>query len=85
MQKPTVPRQAVRKAVSLQSLWENPAHWDRLGSYSCADDPRLFVRDRARIGWTLNMAHRRAQLTIWAFLLAVIAGVTLVPWFALSR
>jgi uncharacterized membrane protein len=76
-QKPTVSRQAVRDPISLDALWANPDHWDRLGSYSCPDDPRLFVRDRARVGWTLNMAHRRAQMVIWVFLLAVIGFVTL--------
>jgi uncharacterized membrane protein len=68
-------RQVVRDPVSLQNLWANPEHWNLDGSYNCADDPRLLVRDRARVGWTLNMAHRRAQTAIWGLLIAISTGV----------
>ena len=61
----------------LESLSRDPAHWDR-GSYRCADDPRLLVRNPAGFGWTLNMAHAKAQLVIWSVLAGVVAFVTIV-------
>ena len=57
----------------LRVLWNDPAHWNRDGSYNCAGDPRLFVPKRNGGGWTLNMAHPRAQLTIWLLLLGIFA------------
>ena len=73
-----------REIAVMEELWANPAHWNR-GAYSCADDPRLLVRDRARLGWTLNMAHRRAQTAIWGFLMAVIASVVAIGVMAINR
>jgi len=63
----------------LESLSRDPAHWNR-GSYRCADDPRLLVRNPAGLGWTLNMAHTKAQLVIWSVLAGVVAFVTIVGW-----
>lgn len=65
----------------LPKLWSDPSHWNRDGSYKCRADPRLLVPKRNGGGWTLNMEHARAQLTIWAFLVVVIGiavAVTLV-------
>ncbi|HEY2849392.1 MAG TPA: DUF5808 domain-containing protein [Gemmatimonadaceae bacterium] len=68
----------------LNALWRNPDHWNRDTSYNCANDPRLLVPSRVGLGWTLNMAHPRAQLTIWLFLLCVI-GIVAVVGFRASR
>ena len=54
------------------ALWRDPAHWDRLGGYRCAEDPRLLVPQRNGSGWTVNMGHRRAQALLWSFLGAVV-------------
>ena len=62
-------------AVDLDRLWSMPAHWHWSGSYRCGEDPRLMVRARQGMGWTLNMAHPRAQPLIWGILVCVIAGV----------
>jgi uncharacterized membrane protein len=67
-----------RDPIALREHWTNPDNWDRLGSYYCVDDPRLLVRDRARLGWTLNMGHRHVQRAIWVFLAAVILAVAAV-------
>ena len=73
------------KSDNLYSLWRNPSHWDRYGSYRCADDPRLFVNKLNGFGWTLNMAHPRAQVTIWLLLLVVVAFVLAVGFWARFR
>ena len=70
-------QQASPTPQELAELRSNPAHWTRFGTYSCAADPRLMVRDRLELGWTLNMAHPRAQTAIWSVLLAVVAMLTL--------
>jgi uncharacterized membrane protein len=57
------------------ALWQDPAHWDRFGSYRCAEDPRLMVPFRSGAGLTVNMGHRRAQQLLWGFLAVVIALV----------
>ena len=60
-------------------LWRDPQHWDRLSVYRCPADPRLLVPARRGLGWTVNMAHRRAQLALWGVLgavLALVAGLT---------
>lgn len=54
------------------ALWRDPARWNRWGSYTCAEDPRLMVRQRGA-GWTLNMGHPKAQVVLWGFLGVVIA------------
>jgi hypothetical protein len=62
----------------LHSHWENEANWNRDGSYRCADDPRLVVRKRNGVGWTLNTAHRRAQATIWYFVIGAVVIVAVI-------
>lgn len=57
------------------ALWRDAQHWDRLGSYRCAADPRLMVPQRGGLGWTVNMGHRHAQALLWGFLCVVIAFV----------
>jgi uncharacterized membrane protein len=66
----------------LAALWSDPKNWNRDGSYNCAADLRLFVPKRMGLGWTLNMAHPRAQTVIWSFLLAVIAFVVVIGLMA---
>ncbi|MHB1313330.1 MAG: DUF5808 domain-containing protein [Gemmatimonadaceae bacterium] len=61
----------------LQQLWAEPSHWNRDGSYKCVADPRFMVPMRNGLGWTLNMAHPRAQMTIWG-ILAVVIGIAVV-------
>jgi uncharacterized membrane protein len=59
--------------LELAELRANPANWSRFGIYRCAADPRFMVRDRLGLGWTLNMAHPRAQQAIWSVLFGVLA------------
>jgi hypothetical protein len=73
-----------REATEL-AQWEDPSHWNGDGSYESADDSRLFVSKRASgFGWTLNMAHRRAQKAIWIFLLAVVAAAIVLGYTAVG-
>ena len=67
-------------ADGLESLTRDPAHWHR-GSYRCADDPRLFIPNPAGFGWTLNMAHAKAQVVVWSLLAGVVAFVAIVGWW----
>ena len=67
-------------ADELESLVRDPAHWNR-GSYRCADDPRLLVPSPAGFGWTLNMAHAKAQVVVWLLLAGVVAFVAIVGWW----
>jgi uncharacterized membrane protein len=54
--------------------WNDPAHWRAgwLDVYVNARDPRLWVRKRRGIGWTLNFAHARARVV-----LALLGGAVL--------
>ncbi len=70
---------------ALDALWNDPAHWDRDGSYRCAADPRLVVSKRGGGGWTMNMAHPKAQVAIWTFFGAVITIVVIVGIVAARR
>jgi len=67
-----LPRLTTADVETLERLRSDPAHWTWYGSYQCAADPRLMVRDRLGLGWTLNMAHRRAQLVMRGVLLGVV-------------
>jgi uncharacterized membrane protein len=67
----------------LDALWRDAAHWNPDTSYNCVDDPRLLVPGRIA-GWTLNMAHPKAQLSIWLFLLCVI-GIGIAVGYRISR
>lgn len=69
-------------AHALRAHWGNPANWNRDGSYRCADDPRLIVPKRHGGGWTMNMAHRRAQAAMWFFLLVAAGSVVVIGYFA---
>ncbi|MHB1313748.1 MAG: DUF5808 domain-containing protein [Gemmatimonadaceae bacterium] len=66
----------------LKRLWAEPSHWNRDGSYQCAADPRLMVPKRHGGGWTLNMAHPRAQAVIWGILTVVISIAVVVALIA---
>ena len=68
----------------LDALWKDPAHWNRDTSYKCATDPRLMVAKRDGGGWTLNMAHPKAQLASWSLLMAIVALVVVLG-FVVSR
>lgn len=59
----------------LDRLWSDPRSWSRLGVYRCAQDPRLIVPKRRRLGWTLNFAHRRSWLALLGSIL-IAAGPT---------
>lgn len=69
----------------LLALWNDPKNWNRDTSYDCASDPRVFVPNRFGPGWTLNMAHRRAQAVMWTFLLAIVAIVVALGMLAIRR
>jgi uncharacterized membrane protein len=66
----------------LRAHWDNDANWNRDGSYRCAEDPRLMVPKRGGAGWTINVAHRRAQLVMWGFVVAIAVTVSVIAVFA---
>ena len=66
----------------LHAHWEDAANWNRDGSYRCASDPRLIVPKRSGVGWTINVAHRRAQAAMVLVVLAVVASVAVIGFFA---
>lgn len=51
--------------------WERRANWtSRWGMYRSESDPRLWVPKRnPAMGWTLNMAHQKARLTLVAMVI----------------
>jgi uncharacterized membrane protein len=75
-------QQAPPTAEELAEFRANPVHWNWYGSYSCAADPRLVVRDRRGLGWTLNMAHPRANLVMGLTVAAILGGLLLVGLYA---
>lgn len=66
----------------LKRLWIEPSHWNGDGSYQCTADPRLMVPKRNGGGWTLNMAHPKAQAVIWGILAVVICIVIVIALIA---
>ena len=60
-------------ARDLEQLRTNPANWAWYGAYRCALDPRLFVRDRIGLGWSLNEAHPRANRVKIGVLIFIVA------------
>jgi uncharacterized membrane protein len=70
-------QQASPTAQQLAEFRANPVNWTRFGSYSCAADPRLMVRDRLELGWTLNMAHPRANVVMGLIVMATLGVVLL--------
>ena len=69
----------------LSDHWQNAANWNGDGSYRCAEDPRLVVPKRNGVGWTINVAHRRAQAVMWLLLLAAVALVAVIGFSATAR
>jgi len=68
----------------LDRLWADPAHWTHGGIYRCAADPRLMVLKRAGgVGYTINVAHRRAWFVLAA--LVVVSMAPLVVYLVLGR
>ncbi len=59
----------------LDTLWSDPANWTSLGFYRCAADPRAWVLKRVGIGYTINIAHRRAWFLLGGLLVALMAPV----------
>lgn len=61
-----------------EQMWKDPANWTSIGFYRCADDPRWWVPKREPwMGWTLNMAHRGAWLSLVAILVISIVPTML--------
>ena len=69
-------------AEQLEAFRTDPRHWNRGVIYSCAFDPRLMVRDRLGLGWTLNMAHPRASMVIWSILAGTSSLAAFLLWLA---
>jgi len=55
---------------ALNALHENPDHWHLIFFYFAAEDPRIVVKKRHGVGWTLNFARPAAI----PFLVALIAA-----------
>ncbi len=47
----------------LDKLWADPANWS-FWSYRCAQDPRIIVKKRTKLGWTINFGHPRAIVAL---------------------
>ena len=62
----------------MKQVWSDGRNWWGGFIYHCANDPRLIVPQRHRIGWTWNFSHHK----VWPVLLvsaAVGAGPAL--WY----
>src|SRR5262249_3391909 len=57
----------------LNRLWRDPKHWS-FWCYKCSEDPRIIVRKRYGMGWTVNFGHPRGLLA-----LVVLIALVLVP------
>jgi uncharacterized membrane protein len=80
-----MPSHWIQGAPTPQQLEEfrvDPRHWSRFGIYTCPLDPRLMVRGRLGLSWTLNMAHPKAQMVIWSVLAGTIILAGLLILFA---
>ena len=54
----------------LEKLWAEPNNWTLV--YRCAEDPRLIVPKRLRLGWTVNFGHPLAWIAV---LLSVVIAI----------
>jgi uncharacterized membrane protein len=61
-----------------ERLWNDPGNWNADGSYRCAADRRLLVKNQLGFGWTLNMAHPRARGFMLGVVLLALGFVTVV-------
>ena len=72
-----------------EELRRDPDNWHWGIFYSCADDPRVIVRNRFVFGWTWNFGHARVFPTM-AFITILAVGPTLAavalraPWYAVT-
>ena len=64
-----------------ESLRQNPRHWHLGVLYACRDDPRVVVRHRWRVGWSLNLANPWAAPVTLVATLAVLGP----SWFLVQR
>lgn len=60
-------------AEDLNALQGNPANWHFMFFYFSPEDPRIVVKKRCGIGWTLNFARPMA-LPFFAALMACVYG-----------
>jgi hypothetical protein len=56
---------------ALNAFHENPDHWHLIFFYFGAEDPRIVIKKRHGIGWTVNFARPMAV----PFIVALIAAV----------
>ena len=81
--------QARRAARRPEELRRDAGNWRWGILYSCADDPRVIVRNRFVFGWTWNFGHPRVVPTM-AFVMLLAVGPTLgavalgAPWYAVA-
>lgn len=73
------------KAADLDTLHADPKHWHLLFFYFSSADPRIVVKKRIGIGWTLNFARPMAVPFLVGLLAAFYAGIDLLSRFNLSE
>lgn len=62
----------------LNRLWADPQNWTPSGLYRCESDPRTWVLKRGNgVGYTINIAHRRAPAALFGVL-----AIALAPFIA---
>jgi hypothetical protein len=68
----------------LNALHRNPDHWHLVFCYFAPKDPRIVVKKRLGIGWTLNFARPLAIPFLAALIAAVFAYMNLLSQIGLS-
>lgn len=73
------------KASDLEDLRLDPKHWYLLLFYFAPADPRIMVRKRYGIGWTLNFARPLAFPFLVGLIAAFYTGIDLLSRLDLSE
>jgi len=73
------------KATDLEALRLDPKHWHLLLFYFAPTDPRIMVKKRFGIGWTLNFARPLAIPFLAGLITAFYIGIDLLSRLDLSE
>ncbi len=61
----------------------DPASWKLGIVYCCAQDPRIFIRQRLPVGWTWNFTHARVIPAILIAVFMLLSPAAVVWWLGI--